>query len=1109
MRRKTLFLTFLLSITISVCAQKVTLDYDQVKLDMVFKSITQQTGLKFAYTRPTINPDRIVSIKAYDEDVRSVLTRLINPNEIEVEITSDKILLKPAKSNLVAQSPQDGGKKKTVTGTVVDETGEPVIGANIVEKGVANGTSTNSEGYFTITVSPEAVLQISYIGYTTQEISVLAALGGVGGKSLIIKLLEDNVALEEIVVVGYGTQKKLNVVGSIAQISSERLENRPVGMLSNALTGEMPGVTVIQRSGKPGDSEGTIRVRGIGSFGATPDALILIDGIPGTLNDINPDDIETVSVLKDASTAAIYGARAANGVVLVTTKKGKEGAIKISYNGYVGWQQATKLPELVSSWEYATLYNEAVGREVYTPDIIEKYRNGTDPDNYPNTNFMEDTFTRNGIQTGHDLSLTGGTSSNRYFISFGYLNQNGIVEKNYYKRYNARLNLTSDLTKNLTLTTHIAGAVEEKDEPQTTGNKDVGNIEGIINSAVRYPAIYVGRYQNGDFGEGPENGGTPVSWLASDSYRRRPVTRFNANARLDWKIIEGLTLSGIAGYNFTLSELYSYRASQTLNPRLTLPVSKLDQQRDKEIFKTLQAFAEYTKMIKKHDIDILLGYSFEANDNDQFSGYRQDFPSNDYTVMDMGGGENQSSNGHLEEWAIQSYFGRFKYNYDQKYLFETTVRLDGSSKFPENNKFGTFPSLAVGWRISEESFFEVLRSTLSNLKLKASWGILGNQNISNYPYQSTLSSTLNYSFGGTYATGAGLTLLKDPTLHWESTRTTDIGIESSLFNGLFNLNASYFYRHTYDILYKPSSSVSTVLGLDLSEINTGKMNNTGFEFDIIHQKSFNDFKYKISGNLSIINNKVVDLGVGNVEQPNGLVGNGTDLFIGYPMEMYYGYLSDGVFLDEADIAAWPDQTKVTTNPRAGDIRYKDISGPDGKPDGVVDPTYDRTYVGSRIPKYTYSANLDLMYKGLDLRIFLQGVGNVKGYLSSYCGFAFYNLGTVQKWQMDGRYNPENPKRYVDYPRLEILTNATSGNYVQSDFWVISAAYCRLKNVQLGYTIPKSLLKPLHLEKIRLYFSADNLYTFTGYRKGWDPEINTGGQFYPILATYVFGINANF
>lgn len=1092
------------SISASTYAQslKFSIHKQNSSISEVFKEIEKKSDFTFFFNDNQINVKQKVSVSANNASIEDVLAQVLQNTGYNYQIIDKQILIKVSDKEVMAV-PTIAQSDKKITGTVLDATGMPVIGANVMVKGTTNGTITDMDGRFSLDVEEGATLVVSYIGFANQEIKV--------GKqtNLSIAMKEDAEALDELVVVGYGTQKKVNVIGSVSQVSSEQLSNRPVSSLSNALTGEMTGVTVIQRSGKPGASNGEIRVRGVGSFGATPDALILIDGIPGDLSSINPEEVESISVLKDAASAAIYGARAANGVVLVSTKRGKSSKIQVSYNGYAGWQTPTDLPEYANSWEYAEMYNEAIGREAYSAEDIQKYKNGEDRDNYPNTHFLEDVLSKNGFQTSHDLNLNGGNETNQYFISLGYLNQDGIVEKNYYRRYNARVNIVNELMKNLTLTTRLSGSVEEREEPQTVANVDKVGLDGIVYNASRYPSIYVGQYSNGEFGSGPFNIGTPTSWLASDSYLRNPVTRVNANVKLDWKPIEGLTLTGIGGYNFALAESESYRASQVLNSTLTLPFSFKDQSRNKSIYKTLQFLAEYNKEYKGHNFNLLLGYSFESQDNDDFTGYRQNFPSNDYTAMDMGDAENQRSGGYDYGWTLLSYFGRFKYDYKQKYLFETTVRRDGSSRFPPSKKYGVFPSFALGWRVSEEHFFEPLKNILSNMKLKASWGILGNQNISNYPYQSTLAPGLNYPFGGVSSVGAGLTTLKDNNLHWESTQTTDVGIETGWFHGLLDFNMTYFIRNTYDILYKPSSSISDVLGLDLSELNTGKMKNSGFEFEITHQKQVGDFHYKVSGNLSIINNEVVDLGVGNVNQPNGLIGNGSDLFIGYPMQMYYGYLSDGVFVDENDIANWADQTKVTVKPQPGDVRYKDISGPNGVPDGIVDPTYDRTYLGSRIPKYTYSANLNLDYKGIDFRILFQGVTGVKGYLGEHAGFAFYNQGSIQKWQMEERFDPKNPQRYVQYPRLEIISNASSGNYASSDFWVISAAYCRIKNLQLGYTIPKSITNKIKIDRLRLYFSADNLYTFKKYRDGWDPEINTSGAYYPILSTYTFGINVNF
>jgi TonB-linked SusC/RagA family outer membrane protein len=990
----------------------------------------------------------------------------------------------------------------TVTGTVTDVNTEPIPGVTVTVTGTTIGTTTDLNGKYALTVPGGSTLVFSFIGYQTLQIAV-------GGRSVIdVTLNEEVTSLDEVVVVGYGTQKKVNVIGSVSQISSSNIENRPVTQVSQALTGQMPGVTVIQRSGRPGESGGTIRVRGVGSFGATPNALVIIDGIPGNLNDINPDDIQSVSVLKDASSGAIYGARAANGVILVTTKSGRQDKLSITYNGYVGFNEATELPDFLNSWEYAEMYNIASGSNSYTQEDIEKFRSQSDPDNYPNTRFMDYLFSRKGVQTGHSLSLNGGGGAHKYFLSAGFLNQNGIIVRNNYKRYNMRVNLESSLRKNLTLNTRLSGSFEERNEPQATANKGGELTNQLIQNAIRYPAVYLGQASNGDFGIGPESGGTPVSWLQSASYLKNPVTSTGLNMRLDWTPVNGLRFSAIGGYNFALLEERSYLASQRLNDQVVHAQSYLNQSSDKQIFRTAQFLGEYTKGFSNNTLDFLIGYSFENQVSSFFNGYRQDFPSNDYTAMGMGGADNQQAGGYDAEWAIQSVFSRLKYNHNERYLFEATVRYDGSSRFPESNKYAVFPSMALGWRLSEENFLKGV-TWLSDLKLKTSWGILGNQNIGNYPYQVVLNSGRNYPFGGTISTGAAYAVYKEANIRWESTETTDVGVESAFFDGRLTLNATYFNRNTSDILYRPSASVSTILGVGISETNTGEARNSGWEFDFSHRNNIGQFEYSIGGNFSIINNEVVTLGLGNVEQPNGLVGNGSTLFIGYPMEMYYGYVSDGVFLDAPDIASWATQTAVNPAPQAGDIRYKDIDGPEGVPDGKVDPTYDRTYLGSRIPKHTFGVNLGMKYKNFDFSALLQGTAGVKGYLNNYAGLAFFNLGNIQRWQMEGRFNPDNPVRYPDYPRLEVITNSGTPNTVLSDFWVVDASYVRVKNLQLGYTFPTNLISRIGMENARLYASAENLFTFHSYREGWDPEINTAGAYYPILATYTLGVNVKF
>ncbi len=1086
-----------------ILSQRVTLEAQNRKLTTVLQTLEKETKVRFSYIPQLIPAEKRLSITAKNETLGSVLNRLLTPHRLTYEVSGNFIVLKKAETSQISSERETGTPQSvdiTVTGTVSDERGGPLPGVSVVLKGTQRGTTTNTSGEFTLNVPDvSAVLVFSFVGYKSQEVAV-------GTQSSIkLTMQPDENALEEVVVVGYGTQKKVNVIGSISQITSENIENRPVTQASQAITGQMPGVTVVQRSGRPGEAAGQIRVRGVGSFGATPNALVLIDGIPGDMNDINPNDIKTISVLKDASSAAIYGARSANGVILITTKMGASDKLSVSYDGYTGINSATRLPDFVNSWEYAEMFNVASGSNSFSADDIAKYRSQSDPDNFPNTRFLEDLFSRNGRQTSHTVTLNGGNENNKFFLSGGVLQQQGIIEKNSYQRFNQRLNMQNKLGRNFELTTRLSGSIDKREEPQATANKGGELTNQLVQNAVRYPAIFLGQASNGDYGIGPESGGTPVAWLASQSYFRAPTSRFGINTKLDWKPLDGLVFSAIGGYNFSLFERRSYLASQRLNDQITLNQSYLDQLSNKEIYKTLQFTGEYNKELKNHFLSLLVGYSFEEQENSFFSGYRQGFPSNDYTVLDLGGLENQQANGFDAAWAIQSIFSRFKYSFQEKYLFEVTVRNDGSSRFPSGQKYALFPSAAVGWRLAQEPFMKSI-TWLSDLKLKASYGVLGNQNIGNSPYQQVLAAGRNYPFGNTLSTGAAYSVYTDPNIRWESTETLDFGVESGFFNNKLLFNVTYFSRNTNDVLFRPSSSVSSILGLGIGETNTGAIKNTGWEFDVSHRNRYKDFGYSINGNFSIINNELVTLGLGNVNQPNGLVGNGSDLFVGFPIDMYYGYLSDGVFTSNDDITNWPTQTAVTPRPEPGDIRYKDISGPDGVPDGKVDPIYDRTYLGSQIPKYTFGSNITFNYKSFDFSAFLQGVAGVKGRLDGYAGYAFFNLGNIQRWQMDGRFNPDAPTRYPDYPRLEVISNSGTPNTVMSDFWVLNASYLRFKNVQLGYSLPDNLLKAIHVKRARVYVSAENLLTFSKYRAGWDPEVIGGGAYYPILKTVTFGLN---
>ena len=994
----------------------------------------------------------------------------------------------------------------TLKGTVVDQNGETIIGVRVsLVEDPTKGTMTDIDGNFSLPgVKVGQTIEVAFVGYTTRQIKIADQ------NPLNIRLSEDEELLDEVVVIGYGTQKKVDVVGSIAQVEGKELTKKSSANLENALTGMMSGVTVIQRSGAPGREDNSIQVRGVGSFGADSAPLVLIDGIPGRMQDVNSNDVQSISVLKDASTAAIYGSRAANGVILITTKKAGSEGVNVSYNGCVGWNSATTLPEFVPTWEYAELLNEATGTPTYSKDEIQAIKDGSRPDEFANENYLRSLFKPSATRTEHHLNVTGKSDKMQYYLSGGAMLQDGLVDRNSFNRYDGRANLSVDLSDKLSLSANIHALVSRREEPNTPAGEDVQSMDDIILKALRFPGVKPTRTSSGEWGVGPEMHGTPLAWIQTPSFLEEKRFSTKANLTLRYKPIEQLELMAMGGLTHLNYEFKRFRSTMNLDRDIKLGPATLMDEMYRNFYRTFQSTISYADTFGGHSLSLLAGYSYEDSGNRWVSAYRDNIVSNDLPYINTGSPDNQQGSGSGSEWALQSLFGRIDYNYRDKYLLEFTMRYDGSSRFPPTHRYAFFPSAALGWRISEEEFFKEQKalSWISMLKLKASVGVLGNQNIGDYPYQTVYQLGQNYPFGNSMHQGAAVTTSTDNNLTWESTKTWDAGFESSFLDGAITLNVNYFNRSTYDILFSPGGSVSKVLGLGISPVNTGTLLNRGWEFELGHRYAVGDFSWNLNGNLSLIHNEIISLGVGNVEQLNGLVGSGS-LYIGYPMQIYYGYQTDGVFLSTDKPEDWADQSSVNPSVKPGDIRYVDISGPDGKPDGKVDANYDRTILGSRIPKVTYSLSGNFAWKFVDFSFQLQGIAKVSGYLNNFAGYAFYQEGNIQRWQADGRYRPDAETRYPVYPRLEAIPNAGTFNTVMSDFWIRDASYLRLRNVQVGFNLPDKWLKPISIKSLRVYLSGDNLLTLSKYPKGWDPELNTGGAFYPIQKTYTVGVNIDF
>ena len=1074
---------FFLLVAMNVFAQ-VTVKAKNMPIRQILTLIEKSTEYKFFYNDDFTALDKVASLNVNNVSIDKALTFLFTTSGISWEKKDkNQIVLVPEKTSN-QDAPLPDGQTHKVYGVVTDATtGETLLGVSVFVEGTKIGVISDLNGRFSIEAPGSSpVLVFSYIGYVTKK--------AINTKQNNLKIaLEQSVeGLDEVIVVGYGTQKKINLTGAVASVNSNALESRPITQASQALAGLMSGVSVSQGSGRPGNDGSAISIRGMGSFGMGNNPLVLIDGIASSLNDVDPNNIKSISVLKDPASAAIYGSRAANGVILVETKRGEKGKMQVSYDNYVGWQKVTELPQFVDSYEYATL------KGGYTADQIAKYKDGSDPVNYPNVPHLKNLLnTGSGFQTNHNLSLMGGDVKNSYLLSLGYLQQDGVVAKNDYEKYNFLMNYDSQIKKNLNLKFNLSGNTSTTDEPRSSG----GDMMAIIGMSVREPNTYSGKNADGTYGH--QDAYSPEAWLDSKSFARRNNHLFSGVLELSWELLKGLTLSGKAGYKYYNYSDRDYTSLVTFDPTTTIGPNKLTQYSGDNALITLQSLLRYEKRIGDHNLSGLVGFSQESSKDNWTWASRDNFINDELYELNAGAQGNMQNAGSSSEWSLRSYFGRINYDFKSKYLLEVNARYDGSSRFLSKNTWGFFPSVSGGWRVSEEAFLKDNISWIDNLKLRASWGRLGNQQMdSYYPYQNVLSLGQNYSLGGILASGVAMTNQANTNVHWETTEGIDIGMDLSVLKNHLSLTFDYFDKSTSDILY--SISVPSVLGLTSSPINAGAVNNKGFEVMLNYQAVIGKLHIGVSPNFSVVDNKITKLA-------NGLQNDiGKGLFVGHSLGSIYGFVADGLFKDAADVASYATQP-YSAEP--GLIRYKDISGPDGVPDGKVDATYDKKVIGSTLPKYTFGATLNAEFHGIDLSVLLQGLGGYDKQMGSYQAFALYNGGNIQRWQADNAWTEANPNVNAVYPKIQSL-NMGSGTIMTSTYWNRDATFLRLKNVQIGYSFPESFVQKLSITKLRIFFSGQNLFSANHFYTGWDPEMsqNTGDNpaFYPITSVYSFGLS---
>ncbi|GAB4329848.1 MAG: TonB-dependent receptor [Flammeovirgaceae bacterium] len=1011
-----------------------------------------------------------------------------------------------------------GQKERIVKGKVTgSDQPEGLPGVSVLIKGTSMGTGTDFEGNYTISIPEGATtLVFSFVGYQSQEVQI-------GNSSEINVVLQINTALlDEVVVVGYGTSTKKELTGAVAGVESESIEKLNPTRVENALQGQVAGIQINSSSGSPGGAQ-NIRIRGFSTNGNN-NPLVIVDGVPygvEGLSALNPNDIESVNVLKDA-TAGIYGVRAANGVIIITTKSGRKNQnTKFSFDAYYGTQQTSKKLKLLNATEYAVLKNEAAAAGGTTiPFNNTNLGVGTD--------WQNEVFSSAPIQN-YNFSAVGGTDNTTYSIGSSYLNQEGIVggDKASFRRYNGRLNFKTNLHKDITFNNTLLYTNERR---KTLPENGIGSV---LFNALNISPIMTVRDANGKYtlAEGIGDVINPIAQI-ENTFNDAVANKVVGNLGLDFQILEGLQLSTRAGYNYSIvnSKIFSPLAwygsgkaqNTALNANLEEPLvdlgggnlvkrgASVTEIRSIYFNYNLEAYLNYEKEIGKHKIKATLGLTTLADMGDVVAGTGYGVPYNSYEFADLSAVDPNNllnnSSSYQYESRLASVFGRGEYQYDGKYILSAIVRRDGSTNFGANNRFGVFPSTSAAWVFTKEDFFDL--PAISFGKLRASYGISGNDKIGLFRYRGLLNGEAEYPFNDQLFTGVAIGALGNPDLRWEQTSQFNAGLDVSFLNDNFSVSLDYFIKTTKDLLFTPD--VSSILGSyaaggSAPTVNAGKVRNSGLEFVISYNKTLeNGLGFNVSYNIATLKNEVLSLTSGQDFIPTGVFSVGgipsSRFQVGQPMGVFYGYQTDGVFQTAEEISSSP--TQIDAQP--GDLKYKDLNG-----DGRIDfsGNTDKTFIGSPIPDFTTGLSLGVNYKGFDFSTMIYGsFGNeiLRNYerQTPMANMMNYKLG---RWTGQGSTN--------EHPRL---TTGANRNNVISSYFIEDGSYLRVRNLQLGYSIPEGFLKKTGIDKCRVYFSVNNLVTLTGY-KGFDPNLGTFDPlssgidfgFYPEARTYMWGVNLNF
>ncbi|WP_111707417.1 TonB-dependent receptor [Lutibacter citreus] len=1077
---------------------KININVQNVSIEELFKEIQNKSEYIFFYEDNVIDKDVRVSIKLNDAMLSEILNASFNNIGLDYTISDRQVVVKTKKTVAILQPASVAEQQKfSISGVINDNNGFPLPGASVLEKGTTNGTQTDFNGNFKFEVSSsKATLEISYMGFKTKDIPL-------NGKSTItINLEEDAASLDEVVVIGYGTVKKSDLTGSVSSVDTKGLTKTQNTSIAQAIQGRAAGVVVTKSSGRPGATP-TVRIRGTGTVN-NADPLYIVDGIPiNDISSINMEDAKSIEVLKDASATAIYGSRAANGVVLITTKTGNKGETVISYKTFIGSQSRVDNLNVLNAEQWATLHNEANMNDGTPGDPY--LSNPSDLQSYN----WKDLIYQSAIMQNHQLSISGGSDLSTFYISAGFVKQDGIIKSSSYERTNFRVNNTYQIKPKIKVGHNIQYAKSKDNSLPEYGNSESRT------SFIGYVADPVSPIYNSDGSFSPSKYNSFIgNPLGVVKYRTQETIKesFLANLFLEADLMKGLKFRSSYGLEINNSKSDNFTPIHNVSPAFSSDVTTYSLGRSENRVMILSNTLNYNTIIaEKHSVNAMLGQEIQDLNSNNVSASRNEIPESvESPTLGAGAIYTASNDGTISNSKLSSFFGRLNYNFDERYLITGTYRVDGSSRFGDNNRWAKFPSLALGWNIHNESFYNL--KEINQVKFRLGWGETGNQNIPGTATYNILNIGTNAVFAND-ETSLGVAPLRfgNPDLKWETTITKNIGADFALLSNALTFSVDYFIKSTKDMLLE--TPVATSSGYEQNPYtNVGDIENKGFELTANYKKQIKDFYFNIGGNIATLKNKVIKLasgdGVIQAGQASGGLSNMSRTQAGHPLASFYGYEMIGIFQNQEEIDNYPH----IAGTKPGDVKYKDINGAEGDPDGIID-NKDMTYIGSPFPDFTYGLNIDMKYKQFDFTAFFQGSQGNDIFDATDANLMTSTITNfrdkmLNRWTGDGTSN--------SIPRVTHKNQTI--NSLQSSRYIKDGSYLRLKNVQLGYTFPEGIVK--NVNDIHIYIAAQNLFTITNY-DGLDPELGIDASRnqllaigidegrYPSVRTFSLGLNINF